>query len=91
MENLAGAKEDLDELTEFLEEKYTVFPIENAEDIQKEITTVMEALPDSCKPVTHLQVVYSGEAKTCPERYNLYLLQATVATGTRWRRDLSPQ
>ena len=68
--NLEGAKEDLEELTDFLGSQYTVRQIANAEDIGEEIGAVMEALPDSCKPVTHLQVVYSGMAQPVPEIYH---------------------
>ena len=68
--NLEGAKEDLDELTDFLlGNQYTIRQIANAEDIAEEISAVMEALPDSCKPVTHLQIVYSGIASPFPEIY----------------------
>ena len=62
--NLAGAKEDLEELTDFLGSQYTVRQIANAEDIGEEIGAVMKALPDSCKPVTHLQIVYSGMVRS---------------------------
>jgi hypothetical protein len=61
LSTLPGAMEDLERLTAFLEEKtYHIVTIVNARDIVAEVTEVMEGLPDSCLPVTHFQLVYSG-------------------------------
>ena len=57
---LPGAKEDLEKLTAFLGKSYNIFTIFNAHDIEAKVREVMEGLPDSCLPVTHFQLVYSG-------------------------------
>ena len=58
--SLPGAKEDLEKLTAFLEKTYHIVTIVNAPDIEAKVREVMEGLPDSCLPVTHFQLVYSG-------------------------------
>ena len=60
MDPLPGVKEDLEKLTAFLGDTYIIFPIVNAKDIVEEISELMKALPVSCLPVTHFQLVYSG-------------------------------
>ena len=60
LSRLSGVKTDLEELTAFLEKTYTIYTILNARDIDTEVKDVMEGLPDSCMPVTHFQLVYSG-------------------------------
>ena len=60
LSTLPGAMEDLEKLTAFLEKTYHIVTIANAQDIVAKVTEVMEGLPDSCLPVTHFQLVYSG-------------------------------
>jgi ankyrin repeat protein len=62
MSSLPGAKEDLEKLTAFLEKSYKNFTIFNDENIEAKVREVMEGLPDSCLPVTHFQLVYSGNS-----------------------------
>ena len=47
-------------LIAFLENTYKVITLANSQDIEAKVTEVMEGLPDSCLPVTHFQLVYSG-------------------------------
>ena len=58
--SLSGAKEDLEKLTAFLKNTYHIITIVNAQDIEARVMKAMEGLPDSCLPVTHFQLVYSG-------------------------------
>ena len=58
--SLPGAKQDLEKLTAFLEKTYHIVTIVNAQEIEAKVREVMEGLPDSCLPVTHFQLVCSG-------------------------------
>ena len=46
----------------FLKNTYHIITIENAEDIEAKVKEEMKGLPDSWLPVTHFQLVYSGNS-----------------------------
>ena len=58
--SLPGAKEDLEKLTAFLGNTYHIITIVNAPDIDAAVDEEIEGLPVYLLPVTHFQLVYSG-------------------------------
>ena len=60
MSNLEGAKRDLDYISAILERvKYTVYKVENSENILNDIEEIMRGIPDSS--ITHLHLHYLGK------------------------------
>ena len=60
MSNLEGAKRDLDYISAILERvKYTVYKVENSENILEDIEKIMGEIPDSS--ITHLHLHYLGK------------------------------